>query len=405
LRNPHISYRIGTRRYGFKEDTLEVFGTTARLERDRNYKVIDLDQLLRRKENTKNWIFPKFAEDVFRKRLKVAGYDVERKGACLHEILGPGSSAEDRARNYGGKNPDRAVRLEDSWPAEWKEFLISLAARDPLAARLAEAWARQRSKGGVVRRLPSKPYPWEGKGKTVYWRKERVQAALMQIASRCYQRMIWGGHNDVIELSGGNILVFVGICQRIWSVWLRATGQLNRTDSSLPKIDESLQAVGIHEASTHWFEKLSEETEGNKRQRFVSYVGTFLQRGLVNDLALSYPGRNGFSLNLEELQRAAGVSQFLNDSVDYGALFDSQHTTKEKNRRPRRKWYLNPVLTPHFALPHIRTKEPLYVSVEEVRKWINASVDLGLEAPEGQAVQASRDPVDAEQGVLFKATD
>ena len=405
LRNPHVSYRIGTRRYGFKEETLEVFGTTARLERDRNYKVIDLDQLLRRKENTRNWIFPKFAEDVFRKRLKVAGYDVKENQSCLQEIYGVGPSAEERARTYGGKSPERAVRLEEDWPNEWKEFLLSLAIRDPLSARLAEAWARQKRKGGVVRRMPDKPYPWEGKGKTVYWRKERVQAALMQIASRCYQRMIWSGHNDVIELSGGNILVFVGICQRIWSVWVRAIGQVDRGDSSLPKIDESLQAVGIQEASSHWFEKLSEETEGNKRQRFVSYVGNFLQHGLVNDLALSYPGRNGFSLNLEELERATGVSQFLDDSVDYGALFDSPHTTKEKNRRPRRKWYLNPVLTPHFGLPHIRTKEPLYVSVEDVKKWINASVDLGLEAPPEKAAPGKRDLGETAQGLLFKATD
>src|SRR5260370_33206244 len=133
---------------------------------------------------------------------------------------------------------------------------------------MGEVWEGKRRKGGVGGRLADKAYSWDGRGKAVYWGKEGIQAALRQIASRCYQRMIWGGHNDVIELSGGNILVFVGICQRIWSVWLRATGQLDRTDSSLPKIDEGLQAVGIHEASTHWFEKLSEETEGNKRSGF-----------------------------------------------------------------------------------------------------------------------------------------
>src|ERR1700723_325537 len=382
LRNPHVSYRIGTRRYGFKEETLEVFGTTARLESERNYKVIDLDELLRRKEYTRKWVFPKFAEDVFRKRLKVAGYDVEQKKLCLEKVYGSGSSAEDRARAYVGKTPERALRFEAEWPDPWRKFLLSLAHEDPLSARLAEAWARQKGKDEVLRKIPKPPYPWDGKGNTVYWRKERVQAALMQIASRCYQRMIWGGLNDVIGLSGGNILVLVGICQQIWSVWLRTIGQLNRTDSSLPEIREGLQAVGIHGASTHWFDKLSEEPEGNRRQRFVSYVGTLLQRELWKDLPLSYPGRTGFSVSIDELQKDVVVSDFLNDAVDYGALFDSPHTTKEKNRRARRKWYLNPVLTPQFGIPHIRTKEPLYVSVNEVRKWINAAVELGLETPE-----------------------
>jgi hypothetical protein len=331
LRNPHVSYRIGTRRYGFREDTLEVFGTTARLERDRNYKVIDLDQLLRRHENSRSWIFPKFAEDVFQKRLSLAGYGIDDQASCLDRVLGRGSTPDDRARLYGGRARDRVVRPKQEWPDEWNEFLYALAAHDPLSARLGEAWARQKGKEGITHQIPRAPYPWEGKGRTLYWRKERVQAALMQIASRCYQRMIWGGRDDIIGLSGANILVFVGICQQIWSVWLRTVKQENRSDNSLPTIDESLQAVGVHEASTHWFQKLSEETEGNKRQRFVSYLGRLLQRAMVNDLPLSYPGRNGFSVNLDELQSVPAVADFLNDAVDYGALFDAPHTTKVGN--------------------------------------------------------------------------
>ncbi len=383
-RNPHISYRIGTRTYAFREENLEVFGTTARLERDRNYKLIDLDKILRRKENAKTWIFPKFAEDVFVKRLRFSGYDPGGPPA-LERVFGKGASPEERARRYCGKAPDRAIRADESWPNEWKQFLRNLSAINPLSARLAEAWARQKHKQKIVSEVPAEPYPWEGGkgGEKQYWRKERIQTALMQIAGRCAQRIIWAGREDILGLSGGNILVFLSICQHIWSAWLRTSDDHKRDDNVPPEISESLQAIGIHEASTHAFEKVREEPEGDKRQRFVSYLGNLLERKLFEDSALSYPGHNGFSLTMEELELDKAVRDFLNDAVDYGALFDAPHTTKEKNRKPRKKWYLNPVLSPHFKIPHVHTKEPLYASLADVRSWIESAVEKGLSLPNG----------------------
>jgi hypothetical protein len=139
-----------------------VFGTTARLERERNYKVIDLDRLLRRKENSASWIFPKFADDVFRKRLKVAGYDVTQKQSCVQTVYGRGSTPEERGISYAGKAPQRAVRFDSDWPQPWKDFLLELARRNPLSARLAEAWARQKRNRSVVYNIPEPPYPWDG---------------------------------------------------------------------------------------------------------------------------------------------------------------------------------------------------------------------------------------------------
>jgi hypothetical protein len=405
-RTPHVSYRIGTRLYGFKEDELSVFGTTARLERDRDYKVINLDELLRRHENSKLWVFPLFAEDVFKRRMRFAGFEIESNESTLEHVFGKGSTAEHKALKYSGKVPARAIRLDPNWPEGWKDFLRNLAQSNPLSARLGEAWARQKGKGSVVQTPPHPPYPWDGKSNTPkqYWRKERVEAALMQIASRCYQRMIWSGRDDIVALSGGNVLVFVGICQKIWSVWLRTGGQGNRQDTSLPKIGEGAQAVGIHEASTQWFDKLIEESDGNTRQRFVSYVGRLLQKGLLSDDALSYPGANGFSLSLDERTSDDRVWNFLDDAVDYGALFDVPHTTKESNRKPRRKWYLNPVLSPYFHLPHIRTKEPRYVTTAEVRCWIERSVDQGIEIP-ADSPEPEADRASKEQFSLFEKSE
>jgi sirohydrochlorin ferrochelatase len=148
---------------------------------------------------------------------------------------------------------------------------------------------------------------------------------------------------------------------------------LAESDNAIPKLDDMIQAVGIHEASTHWYNKLAEESGGTTRQRFVTLVATDLERKLYNDDALSYPGANGFSLEIAEIEAHPNLRDFLNECVDYGALVDAPHTTKETNRRPRRKWYLNPVLSPYFRLPHVRTKEPAYLSVKDVLAWLDAS--------------------------------
>jgi hypothetical protein len=48
---------------------------------------------------------------------------------------------------------------------------------------------------------------------------------------------------------------------------------------------------------------------------------------------------------------------------------------------------LNPVLSPHFRLPHTHTKEPLYVSGSEVERWIRAAESLGPETTQDAAIR------------------
>ena len=396
LRNPLVSYRVGTRGYAW-EDLLDLYGTTAKLERDRDYKLIDLDELLRRKEDRSTWLFPSFAEDVFSRRLAAAEFSGREFDNSLTHVFGTGLPPEERAVRYCGNSPEKSVRPDESWPDRWKLYLTELARTEPLSARLADGWARQKGKTDIVNLdPPTRPFPWDLPGKQ-YWKKERIQQALMQIAGRCRQRMIWGGKDDILGLSGGNILVFVSICQHVWSAWLRSVRETRDLGQIPPTIADGVQAVGIHEASTHWFNKLAEETAGNRRQRFIRYLASTLEKRLYSDFALSYPGQNGFSLSLSELDADPEVKRFLNDAVDYGALFHAPHTTKEKNRRPRRKFYLNPALSPFFRIPHIHTKEPMYVGALEVRNWMKAADESSGREPDGRSESAA--PL--RQGSLF----
>lgn len=372
MRDAQVSYRVGTRRYALKDD-LPIYGTNSKLEEERNYKVIDIDEILRRTESSRTWIFPDFAEDVFARRISQTDFrDSLKKESLLRKVFGPSPHAADVAKDYAGRSPRRGVRTESNWPQNWIDFLNNLADVDPLQARLAEAWCRQDSKEKreVMYKIPSeRPYPWE----KPYWKKERVEQALMQIAGRCGARMTWAGTHDILALSGTNILVFLSMCQHIWNVWVRDNRGLNYSQAYLPKIEPDIQTLGIQEASSHWFDKISSEAGGKRHQRFIRYVGTMFYKKMSEDKAMSYPGNNGFSLKISELNSKEVVRSFLADAVDYGNLYDSPHTTKTKDREQRRKWYLNPILCPLFKIPVARTKEPMYVSDKDVAEWINIS--------------------------------
>ncbi len=379
MRDTTVSYRLGTRPFTWNERG-QIFGTTARLEKGRNYIDVNIDSLLKRKENRRTWIFPDFAEDILRRRLKC--FDVnfsytEEKGS-LNLVFGKSGTAQEKVNFYLKTDKSKAIRVEEKWPQEWKNFLYKLVEDDPFSARLAEAWVRQKdkSKQQVMYNIPvKKDFPWN----KPYWKKERVAQALLQIASRNNQQPIWYGRDDILSLSGSSILVFLQLCRSIWDVWIRDTGEANDSIGMKP-IEPEVQSIGIIEASNAWFEEITWERGGKARKLFINFLGSFFYKKLVEDDAMSNPGNNGFSLDLEELERDDKLKSFLNQATDYGDLYDAPHTSKLKNKKARIKWYLNPMLSPHFKIPSIHTKEPLYTSVVQVKKWLNDA--LGSESDE-----------------------
>ena len=378
-RDNNVSYRIGTRGHAWRNHG-RILGTTARLEEERDYKFVDLDLLLKREENPKTWIFPKFVADVFGRRLKhvgIAPKDADG-GVLLDTVFGGGVSAEEKARRYGGRSPARAVKLDAEWPEDFKQQLLELSKTNPLDARLIEARALQRVDRTAprgTRILPDQLSMAIAKDVSrEWWRKERLELALVQIAGRCQERPRWSGHKEIIELSGGNILAFLNICQNIWDTQTQLGQQ--RTTSQLSLIADDLQAIGVFKASEYWLKKISRETgRSGDRSRLVLQLGVMFARELHADRQMSNPGHNGFSLLDSELAspEAADVRHLLEEMVDYGTLTSSPHTTKERDRGARTKFYLNPVLCPQFKIPYKRLKEPIYVHVEDVIDWMRAA--------------------------------
>jgi hypothetical protein len=376
MRDSNVSYRIGTRHFAWDQDKT-TFGSNARLEKKRNYKEISIDSFLRRRENARLWIFPKFAEDIFTRRIKLSPYKFSDQDSenLLSFVFGRGYNPNKSAENYLPKHSrEKAIRIEQGWPKPWKVFLTNLAEEDPLSARLAEAWARQKGKEDITNQKKwEKPYPWDTKN---WWKKERIEQALMQIASRNQQQLIWYGKDDILGLSGGHILIFLSLCQHIFDVWMRDQRiQVKEAELKLPEIDSVIQSAGIRESSIDWFEDISNENGGKERKNFISYIGRMFFKTMVEDKSMSYPGNNGFSLTIEDLEKSPKVYQFLKDASDYGDLYDAPHTTKSSDKKARIKWYLNPILSPYFKIPYSHTKEPIYCNLEMFQSWL---LDAGV---------------------------
>lgn len=360
LRDPRISYKIGTRSYGWHEAP-ELASSAGAIEEMRNYKKIDIDLILRRSENGPS-TFNRFAEDVFRRRMSGQFAEIPRKNV-LARVFGSKISPQDKAKKYAKTNG--FLRIPDGAPKQVIETLFSLAKSDPLSAKLGEAWVRQQlERNGTD--FPKADYlPWESKK---WWFKERVSMALLHIAAMQRQRLIWSGSVEILALSGGNILVFLNICQYIWSSWLRGEAR-DPSDERLPEISNVyIQDSGILMVSQFWYKKIASTPRGNSLQRFVEVLCKELRNRLLNDKRMSYPGENGFSLSNIELEEDAALDEFLKQAVGFGVLFDRPHTPKIKSLGMRRKYYPNPILCPYFQLPAAHTKEPWYVKPADIRR-------------------------------------
>lgn len=366
-RDGRVSYRIGTRQYAWPDSPL-IFATDASLEHKRDYSVVNIDNKLRRDENPKTWIFPKFAESIFTKRLKYAGYNVSGdSNNWLNKLFGTTPSGKEKAELLA-PNVSSRKRLSfysNTENKDWQSFLTELYCKDPLNAKFAEAWVEQKDKvksDYMESFSTTEELPWESKK---YWMKERIDQALAQIASRNKQKMYWCGKEDILGISGGNILVFLFISQHIWDVWLRENSSLKEGLFRIQRIDNDIQRIGIQNASEEWTRKPLEGSDSSERQRFVRMLGERYYQKLIDDSAMSYPGHNGFSISNEEMQIESSVVKFLKAMVDYGDLYEISHTSKSKGES-RRKFYIAPILCPALRLTYKHIKEPEYVKMSSL---------------------------------------
>ncbi|NBB80945.1 MAG: hypothetical protein GVY36_16115 [Verrucomicrobia bacterium] len=379
-RGDDVSYRVGTRHYGWPEKPRLMFSNDL-LEVNRDYRVLDVDSRLRRRENRKTWIFPDFANDIFRRRIESSDYfEFDSDGSPLAAMLGKTPTPEEKAFDYFARK-DEAETLIVNAPDnnEAMKLLRKFVRASPLDAVLANAWALQKGSNYRFEDVDGKMLPpWRLKSKA-YWLKERKHQALMQLASARKQKLKWYGEDDVVGLSGGNILLFLMQCQCIVDCWLRANRQEHEASKglrSLPAIDSETQAQGILEASEASIRKQREGDDARLREQLVRSLGRFFYERLSGDLRLSYPGSNGMSISDEELKNSESKMRLLKNAVRYGDLQDSDHTSKARGEK-RRKFYLAQIYSPYFRIPFQRVKEPIYMDLQSLTEVLEKGGSVG----------------------------
>lgn len=391
-RDPNVSFKIGTRPYAIF-DNLRVYGLgSQQLEPERHFCKIDLDDKLRRKEDSSSWLFAKFADDVFSRRLSDAGYPSK----TILDFFGRTMSPHRKAQMIVGKDSrERALGSLEKLDKLSATFLIDLAvgkdevkqysrcigegdSGDLLSAKLGVAWILQGKefdpsyyhKTSCPHEAPF-ALPWNEK-KAQWWKKERINQALLQISSSSGQRTNWSGKEDIITLSSNNILIFLNICREIWRIWdqaIKAKNQKNIDFGKKPIIEARYQSAGIYTVSSIWYNKVIARPQGDLRKKLINKISKKLSTKLKNDVTMSYPGHNGFSIAVSEYEMSE-IKTILQSAVRYGDLIELPHTPKNRNQERRRKWYLLPILSPELGLPASHTKEPYYIRIKTLENWV-----------------------------------
>ncbi|MCF7701506.1 ORC-CDC6 family AAA ATPase [Loktanella sp. M215] len=344
---------------------LQGFGNNSFTEEGREYELVDIIKILRGGENRRT-LFQDLCEDVFDRRLRFAEFDCLPKGSKLTYLFGKRASAEDKVATFIRDSGKRVISSDFQVSPLIKNALSEVSRTNPISAKLGEAWTRQNIDSIDISPELIMSEPWQSK---VWWKKERKQQALMQVFSTCRQKLVWYGAPDIVLLSGKNIFVFLSICQFIWAEYLRSTSESSQI---FPKgIDPLTQATGIHSASEYWFRKVRAEPKGgDDRHRFANVLGTAIRDRLTRDKSMSYPGENGFSLPVKDLEAARHVESFLENCVSFGVLEQHSHTSKSRSRGQSQKWFLSSILTPYFQIPTAHTKEPIYSNIEDIEDWM-----------------------------------
>lgn len=372
-RDDRVSYRVGARLYSLDKGIKGLSGN-ALVEEMREVNVVNIDEILQARENRTS-LFPEFCDDVLHRRLLEAGYsNVNTK--ATKQIFGRAVTPEEKVSRFVSKSQANVISEKFYADPLVVNALQEIALRDPISAKLGEAWVRQNHDKVSINSEIVLSEPWASRQ---WWKKERKQQALLQVFSSCRQKMVWYGSGDIINLSGRNILTFLSICQFVWAELLRS---LEDGPHSLPhNIDPIIQTLGINSASEYWFRKIKAEPKGgDDRNRFANEIGNMFRDMLRNDRSMSYPGHNGFSLPVNLVDEEPVIEKFLSDCVAFGVLESRSHTPKTRSRGQSEKWYLSPILSPHFQITPAHIKEPYYAKISEVGIWMKKArvVTIGV---------------------------
>jgi hypothetical protein len=375
-RDTRVCYKVACRPYAFSK---ELLNTEAVLEVGRDYQMVNLDEILRAKENTNRKLYQNFVKDICLRRISYRGFSELADEKIFKEFL-PGLNDEEEAARYGS-GADAFSKSLDSNPLLSKKIKKQLSDHykiNPMQALLGLAWYLQKH----AKNQEDLGSGWLNKSSAILkntWSKERKEHALLLSASFNNQRKIYCGWTDIVSISGYSTMVFLYLMREIWDNWQRSSlvdWEKVEKYSDL-RIDVRIQSAAIWTICAIYFDKIQEKPHGDKIKDFVERFALAVKDNMKQDSAMSYPGYTGFSLSMSDLETHREVLEFIKRCVQYGFLHEHDHTSKEE-KVSRKKWYLAPILCVRFDIPLYTGKEPYYAKAYEIWKWMNGDFKIRL---------------------------
>jgi hypothetical protein len=400
LRDPVVFYKVGARTHNWGRE-LRVWGAESRIEFERDYGVVDLNELLSREETNRGWLFERFALDVTSKRMRqILGDGAPDTTEHQVRAMFPSISPEEESRRYlHPRGRDRRRELLPGLSESVRDRILTVGGPDasPLDIRLAGAHALQLVRRGMSEDDVLLDVSRETWRSARSWKAERTELALLQVASILNQRKLYCGWSQLVLLAGRNISAFLMICREVWDAAVRL-GIVDVAHGSIPDVAQSL---GVARASEAWRERDRDEhtgdehTGGRWRYEVLGRIGPALGQALISDYAMSNPGWSGFSVSETEMNaqtaQARELVEFLESGAGWAMFEESPHTSRFGRGTARRKWYLHPLLSPIFRLPIRRIKEPRSLPLATVHAWIFNGAASPFERHGGERRNRTRD--------------
>jgi hypothetical protein len=413
-----VEFKIGTRRYSFGD--LKLFDSQTGLEDGREVSFVDLDAMAVK-------YFHGFAAELLAKRLANVGIRlVPGPSLKVAQHYLPGLAPVDEAARLAANARESTRRALDPYLKTWSDLGVSHSVGEAVAnevfseelsplitsltalylthwlgrrSRRLPAWVSASARSspevqletlGVAMRDALLSRYKSGTAKARKSLKTRAaddlvssweETALFHLASAFKnQRKHFASFETISRISSNVALVFLQIMRTAWEL------QSLRTDASPSQpIAPEIQSEAVYSVSREWALKIGREYEhGVVQDRFLRALGANLRAVQMSPHA-TVPTPNGFSTNSDDPspgQLSLGTDSgrgLLNTLVNSGLLEESEHQDKTRGRPRRRKYYVNRVLCPYFAITDKHIKDPFYV--EDLSDFIS-SLMHGEQPPE-----------------------
>ncbi len=332
--NSLIEYKIGTRRYGIKE--LKIFGSETKIEREREYDIIDLENVFFERGGVK--AYEKFIVDITKKRLKNYKYLQTKK---FHEWFSHASQRKDISQledifNRLKQEIEKKYTFDNIkkiYEDLFKNFPDNLF--DQIVSIILLIKALRKNK--IEEKEEIKKFIENNKTEKG-WKKEAIDVYSFTVANIYNKRgKRYYGYETLVKISYPIALNYLRLCKKIFELGM---GSFEDGKKHLTK---EKQNIGVKIVTEDIFNEIGTEksSSGSKVQQILYRLGVLFKE--MHNLIPAWL-ITSFQIETTEYQKSSAKG-LIDEAVDY-SLLKKIDLKDQKNLR----FIFNKILCPFFNL-------------------------------------------------------